>query len=463
MGHRSGKYAWLLFLAGCQGVAGQAPVGSGGSGAGGRGIGGNGGIGGIGGNGGNGGTTPPDAGGRGGTAPPDAGAAGGAGPPPAAAGNDELYDPGRVPRFDLEVPAASIALLRAHEGTPQEGDYVRAGFRYGNEAVAEVGLRIKGETNRSPFEQKPAWKIKFDAFVPNQSFRGLRRMTFNNLGEDPSAIAERLAYDLFRAAGLPAPRANSAVVYVNGASYGIYANVETEDKTFLRRWFASADGNLYEEGQEDFLPGKETTFELETNEAANDRSDLTNLIASFAAARDASYLDDLGKALDVTHFLRFTAAEGIVNQWDMYGYTRFYPNNFRIYRDPGAGRFVFLPWGMDMAWKPYHDGTPHLPMLAIARDNNQARGSITAGAMFVRCLNLPACKTRYVGVVRELIQLLEASALDRTAQRYYDQVKPHVYADRRKAFGDEAFERAFTTVVRTIRERPARIRAELGP
>jgi hypothetical protein len=440
MGRWTGRLAWLLVVTGCQGAIGgpsQGPTPSPADAA---------------------APAPKDA-----ASPAPAPTPGPGSAPMPPASNDELYDPERVPRFDLEVPPDSIAALRAHEGTPLEGEYVRATFRYGNETVTNVGLRIKGETNRTPFEDKPAWKIKFDAFVSNQSFRGLRRMTFNNLGEDPSAIAERLAYDLFRAARLPAPRANSAVVHVNGQSYGIYANVETEDKTFLRRWFASDDGNLYEEGQEDFLPGNEGTFELETNEAANDRSDLRNLIASFAGARDASYLDDLGKALDTIHFLRFTAVEGIVNQWDMYGYTRFYPNNFRLYHDPTVARFVFIPWGLDMAWKPYHDGSPHLPLLALARDNNEARGKITAGAMFVRCLNVPACKARYVGVVRELVQLLESAALDRVAQRYYEQVKPHVYADTRKNFGDEAFERTYQTLVRTIRERPARIRAELGP
>jgi hypothetical protein len=63
-------------------------------------------------------------------------------------------------------------------------------------------------------------------------------------------------------------------LYVNGQAYGLYANVEAEDKTFLRRWFTSDDGNLYEEGQTDFVSGAEQTFDLETNETANDRSDL---------------------------------------------------------------------------------------------------------------------------------------------------------------------------------------------
>ena len=100
------------------------------------------------------------------------------------------------------------------------------------------------------------------------------RLTLNNMVEDPSFLAERLAFHFFRAAELPAPRCNHALVYVNGTFFGLYANVEAEDKPFLRRWFGSDAGNLYEEGQVDFEPGTETAFDLETNETANDRSDL---------------------------------------------------------------------------------------------------------------------------------------------------------------------------------------------
>jgi hypothetical protein len=381
--------------------------------------------------------------------------------PPAASASDELFDPARVPRFDLELTPAAIAELQAAEARGDHKLYVRARFRYGSEVLDDVGLRIKGETSRTAFDEKPALKLKFDEFVPDRSFHGLRRLTLNNMFEDPSGIAERLSYHLFRLAGLPAPRANSAVLYVNGQAYGLYVNVESIDKPFLRRWFASDAGNLYEEGQQDFLPGREVSFELETNEATGDRSDLRALIATLGGARPESLLADLAGALDVDHFLRFTAAEGLVNQWDMYGYTRFYPNNFHLYADPQR-HFVFLPWGIDMSWKPFHDGTPHLPMLDIARDANRPRGRVTAGLIFQRCLASPACRTRYLTVVNELVGVLEAAHLDQLATSFRDQIRPHQQMDRRKFHSDAACEASFQTVLRTLRERPARVRQDLA-
>jgi spore coat protein CotH len=387
-------------------------------------------------------------------APPDASPADA---PPAVDPSAEIYDPERVPRFALELPPASVMALGQNPRA-----YVRGTFRYGDEVVNDVGVRLKGETNLRPLTRKAPFKIKFDEFVPDQTFRGLRRMTLNNMLEDPSFLAERLAYDFFRAAGLPAPRANSALVAVNGQPFGVYVNLETEDKTFLRRWFTSDAGNLYEEGQVDFLPGNEARFELETNEQRNDRADLRGLIAALQAARDESLLADLDASLDTTHFLRFTAAEAAVNQWDMYGYTRFYPNNFRLYHDPGPRRFVFIPWGMDMALKDFRGRGDHIGVFAPARQFNNPAGPVTGGLIFLRCLRSPACKARYVAELRAIVDLYEGVALDQLAQRYYQQIKPLVYADPRKEVSNAGFERGFATVLRIIRERPATIRAELA-
>ncbi|HMJ51895.1 MAG TPA: CotH kinase family protein [Polyangiaceae bacterium] len=389
--------------------------------------------------------------------PPDA---------PLDPGSDEIFDPSRLPRFDIDLPQTSIDALNRVTGPsdPLQDTYVHAGFRYNGETLADVGLRIKGEGSFRKLDKKAPFKIKFDEFVKTLAFHGLKRLTLNNMVEDPAFLAERMAYHVFRAAKLPAPRCNSALVYVNNAFYGVYANVEAEDKPFLRRWFASDEGNLYEEGQKDFVPGAETAFDLETNETANDRTDLVNLIAVFQSTTPANFLSTLDTALDTKHFLRFTAAEAVVNQWDMYAYTVFYPNNFRIYHDPTSNKFVFLPWGMDMSMKPFRDSKkPHLRIFELARSGDNANGNVTAGLMFQRCLLSPECKSTYANAVREILAVYEAAGLEAVAVSYYDQIKAQVMADPRKEITMQAFETGYQSLLKTIRERPAAIRADLGP
>lgn len=395
---------------------------------------------------------------------PVAGAGGGtagAGGASGSAGNaalpdtsGELYDPERLPRFDIELPAESVSALAQAPDV-----YVHGTLRYGDETVADIGVRIKGEGSLRTLQEKAAFKLKFDEFVPKQSFHGLRRMTFNNMVEDPSFLAERLAFHFFREIGLPAPRCNHALIYVNGDFFGLYANLEAEDKTFLRRWFESDAGNLYEEGQVDFEPGNETIFDLETNEEKNDRSDLTALIAAIASAEPASFLEDVGAQLDMQHFLAFTAAEAAVNQWDMYGYTVFYPNNFRLYRDPTRQKFVMLPWGMDMSMKPYRDsGKPHIMVLELARQYDQDSGAITAGLMLRGCLASPACKAAYIEVVETTATKYEAAGLEALAKKYYEQVKAQIAADPRQEYSSSQIATGYESLLRTIRERPAKLR-----
>jgi hypothetical protein len=400
-------------------------------------------------------------------APPDS--ASDAGVDPSA----ELYDPQNFPRFDLELPEASLATLNMvqNEKDPRQDSYVSGTLKYGTETVANIGVRLKGEGSFQKLDRKPALKLKFDAFVADQAFRGLRRMTLNNAFEDPSFVAERLAYEVFRAADLPAPRCNNATLYINGTFYGVYVNVEAEDKTFLRRWFASDDGNLYEEGQKDFVAGAETAFNLETNETANDRTDLRKLIAAVqGASSPATFLSDVGAGgLDTAQFLKFSAAEAAVNQWDMYAYTVFYVNNLRLYNDPETKKFSFIPWGMDMSMKPFRDSRkPYIKLFSLARQADRDAGPVTAGLIFQRCLASPGCKSAYADAVREIIRVYESLDLEKRANAYFAQIKERVQEDKKKnvccaggTLSDAQFEAGFQSVLGTLRGRVAALRADL--
>ncbi|HET6338112.1 MAG TPA: CotH kinase family protein [Polyangiales bacterium] len=398
-------------------------------------------------------------GGTGGAASTGAGSGGTASDPSA-----ELFDPDKLPRFDIDLPAASITALNADPDS-----YVTGTLHYNGETISSIGIRIKGEATKRSLDQKAAFKIKFDEFVDKQEFHGLRRLTLNNLVEDASFLAERLAFHMFRAGKLPAPRANSALVYVNGDYFGVYANIETEDKTFLRRWFTSDAGNLYEEGESDFEYAHEMLFDLETNEAKNDRSDLTKL---FLALNDSTnpdtYLSDIDGSLDTAHFLRFSAMEAAVDQWDMYSYTFFYPNNFRIYDDPATGKFVFLPWGMDLSLKPFlYTNRPHISIFEISwyednPDHNAPTARESSGQMFRRCLESATCKATYTNVIRDTAKIFDDEKLDTLAEKYYDQIKSHVYEDERKEVSNADFEKAYQSLLTTIRTRTAAIRKDLG-
>jgi len=394
----------------------------------------------------------------------------------APAPNDELFDPANFPRFDLDLPPESVAALEAVTGSddPKQDTYVTATFTYDkggkSEVVHNVGVRLKGEGSFRSFDEKPALKLKLDEFVKGQAFRGLVRLTLNNNIDDASFIAERLAYDVYRAAGVPAPRCNSASVYVNGAFYGVYTHVETEDKHFLSRWFTNNDGNLYEKnGMQDLSAAAAANFDLETNEARNDRSDLTQaLMAIDAATSPASFLADLDPYIDTAEFLKLTAVEGAVNQWDMYSYSTWWPHNFRLYHDLSTSKFVFIPWGNDLAMKPHlYSGRAYIRMFELVHKSDASNEPISSGVLFKRCLASTSCKKAYEDAVNEVITVFEALELEARARRYYTQIKAQVYADARKAtesgpLTNAGFEAGYQSVLRTIRGRVAAMRADVN-
>ena len=123
------------------------------------------------------------------------------------------------------------------------------GQRYG-----AVGVRKRGFIGSVSF-RKPSLKLDFDKYVDDQALGGvLRRINLNNSVQDPTLLNTCLAYYVFAAAGLPAPRCNYARVAVNGRELGLYVHVEDIERSLLKRSFADSGGNLYEGTFSDFRP-----------------------------------------------------------------------------------------------------------------------------------------------------------------------------------------------------------------
>jgi hypothetical protein len=366
----------------------------------------------------------------------------------------EIYDPDNLPRFDLEIDAAGLAALRTKPREP-----VRATFRHRDEVLVGVGVRLKGEYSFRPIDGKPSFRIKFDEFTDGQKFRGLSKLVLNNTVQDPSFLSERMAYGLFRAVGMPAPRANSALVYVNGAFYGLYTNVEAADKALLSRWFASTKGNLYEENGVDFVAGAEKTFELETNEKKNDRRDLAGLVAALERATPADFMEVMAPHVDVPRLVRYCALESLVGHEDGYCFGPGKRNNFRIYNDPTTRQFTFLPSGMDRALRPWR--APALVHAWVPPAEVYGNPFAITGLLPKKCLANAACGKLYAEALAELTAAFEAADLPGQIERATQVIRAAVTADGRKELDSRYFDYALQTMRDYVQGRPASIRAAL--
>jgi hypothetical protein len=179
-----------------------------------------------------------------------------------------IYDPSKVVFIDLTLSPTEEAKLEAEPGEYVKGTFSLTRSSDGTPAGEEaspviaprpVEVRLKGNVGGSfrPLTGKAGFKLKFKK---TETVFGLRKMTLNNMVQDPSMVHETLAYAAFRAAGVPASRTGFAYVRLNGNDVGVYLDLENLDEIGLARIFGSFDKetqHLYEgEDGHDVKPGE---------------------------------------------------------------------------------------------------------------------------------------------------------------------------------------------------------------
>ncbi len=252
---------------------------------------------------------------------------------------------GVVGIVDLYVDGEAEERLRV-EG--KGAGYVPAVFTYtdvdGTSPPQRVDVRIKGSITLRPWEEKPSLKIHFarhDARGP-QDFRGLRKLTLNNLSYDPSFVRERLAYDLMREAGLAVPRVGWARVFVNGEEKGLYTTIETYDRVFLEDHYEAGTTTLYES---DGANDGGSIGGVDVDEGIEDYSPLRQLSTQIdAALQHSGSLATMVPQVDWQQVARFLALEDVLGHFDGH---KGACHNFFVHFD-GEGRVTLLPWSVDL-------------------------------------------------------------------------------------------------------------------
>ncbi|HXI51603.1 MAG TPA: CotH kinase family protein [Candidatus Saccharimonadales bacterium] len=340
----------------------------------------------------------------------------------ASAKEDDLFAQPRVYQLKLELPDSAMESLRKE---PRQ--YVKGTLREGTTNYAGVGVRLKGGTNAPSIDKKPGLSIKFNEFTKDQEFHGRNRILLNHSLADPSYLSEAIAGDVFRAAGVPAPRVAFARVELNGRDLGFYVLAEAVNKDFLSQYFKKTKGNLYEGSNADVTE----KLEKDSGENPSEQSDLRALARAAQEADPALRWKKLGEVLDLERFISFVAGEVLL--WHQDGYSLSH-HEYRIYHDPASSQMVFLPHDLDrVCAKP--DG-PLLP---------EWQGLVTTAV-----LSSPAAQAQYLA---RLAKLLETSFKPETLQHRMDELAVIIRPALAK---DPAALKAFEAALPQLRERIAR-------
>lgn len=250
--------------------------------------------------------------------------------------SDALFSAAEIPRIHIQVEREPLDKLKA-----DPRNYVKATLRE-DDRVTVAAVKLKGAAGSfRDWDDRPALTLNMRKFNKGGSFHGLVKFHLNNSVQDETYLHERLCSELFRQAGIPAPRVTHARVWLNGRDVGLYVLREGFDRPYLKRSFPDPTGNLYDGG---FCQDIDADLEKDEGSGPDDRSDLRAVVAAASDPDPTSRLRRVESLVDMDAFLTFMAMERMTCHWDGYTNTA---NNYRIYFDPRRGKAIFLPHGMD--------------------------------------------------------------------------------------------------------------------
>jgi hypothetical protein len=294
-----------------------------------------------------------------------------------------VFNQNEVLRFDIEISSDDWSDMQSNlstvvknasfnggEITIDDPMWVECSFTFDSLEWYSVGIRYKGNSSLISAYQsgidKLSFKLDFDQYeddypsLADQRFYGFKQLNLSNNYDDESLMREKVGADMFRQFGLAAAQTAFCVVYVDHGSgsqyYGVYALVEEVDDTVIETQFTSGEGNLYKPDGDaaSFASGTYDTDELEkkTNEDEADYSDVKSLYTVINSADRTSdteaWKDDLESVFNVDAFLKWLAANTVIQNWDTYGNMT---HNYYLYNNPDDSLLTWIPWDNNEAFQ----------------------------------------------------------------------------------------------------------------
>jgi hypothetical protein len=314
-----------------------------------------------------------------------------------------LFVRGLAHPLDLQLDPLAWRALGSMTPTDAE---VPGTLRFDGGLLPAVNVSLRGRFGSyQPVWQRPKWKLDLNDLAPDRRLFGQEALALNNAARDCSYLRDVGGLELFARAGVPTPRTGWARLRVNGADHGLHPMPEWIDDRFLRRHWASPDGNLYDgkyvldaEGDSLLLDFRSSTwmlFDLEegTDVGLEDIHAIT--LAAEAHYGQPTWMEATGALVDWPEILRFLAAELVAGQVDGYTLNR---NNYFVYFDPADGKAELIPWDLDTCF--------------LFDEEWGVSWERPIGILAHGCLTDPGCAAAWESETRALVATLEAEDFD---------------------------------------------------
>ena len=256
---------------------------------------------------------------------------------------DELAD---FYRTDVMVPADMIVDGQTYEN-------VGVGFR-GNSSFFTLG---RG--------QKRSFNITMDFADSRQDLYGYRTLNLLNGHADPSFLREVL-YNRIARNYTAAPKGNFVRLVINGRSWGIYSNIQQQNRDFTEQWFGSRNGVRWKVSPG---PGSESSslkyngpdersyggYQLKSKPTPAAHTDLIRFLQTLNETPIEQLHEKLEDVMSVDAALWFLALDNTLIDTDGY-YSR--GSDFMLYQQPDDGRFHVLLYDSNETFRTAGHGGP---------------------------------------------------------------------------------------------------------
>ena len=270
----------------------------------------------------------------------------------------EVFRDGVIPKINILIHQDSLNALFA-PGNEESNYHYHADFIFDNgniiDTVENIGFRLRGNTSR--YSAKKSFKVSFNTYEPGRKWHGLEKLNINGEHNDPTVSRSKICWDLLREIEVPASRSNHVELFFNGQYIGIFLNVEHIDEEFVQLRFGNNDGNLFKclwpadlnyKGDDPDLyketPSGRRTYDLKTNKAADDYSDLAHFIDILNNTPINNLPCELEKVFNVDTYLKAMTVDILTGNWDG---PIFNKNNFYLYHNIETGQFEYIPYDLD--------------------------------------------------------------------------------------------------------------------
>jgi hypothetical protein len=353
-------------------------------------------------------------------------------------GCPDIFTQDTLRRYDLLIaPDVWQLLMKDFAAGPPPEDtpksyYPVASLAFEGETRADASIRVKGHRSwafaLSDPNPKAQFVIAFNQRTTKVPFHGVEQIDFNMYDYDRTMLNERLAFAFMRTAGIPAPCANSAELYINGQNYGLFVTQERYNKPLLERLFPGESGGVL----------LQAGSKVDDNASAED----SGRMSTFWAVHDYATLQ--GAHIDLTDSLRDWAAEAMINDADGYWGG---DHNFYIYDHPQVG-FLWLSVDTDSAFAWI--GSMQPPIFWWA---GRYWTPAAIPQHYVALVSDPAGRSAFAQAIAEIVDRYDVAAMQGWIDAWSAQIAPAVARDGHLPFTVQTHQKAIAAMRDEIAQR----------